>query len=203
MDLSSLTPLAGGWSGQTFLAEVAGERSVVRIYPPGQEGRAETDAAVEILDIGARSAAGPGGWVVGRLVPTGIGELTMFDMSPLPVAERVAVEMAAHSGESSWAPITAALAEGRMHPAAFLREDYELLTDVQELDLLAYGTPTEDLDRVMRQLRSGRDEVGRAAFRVLRHAAGNIDGRVSQARQGASQRQSGHGPFQRAAHGGQ
>ena len=48
MDLSSLTPLDGGWSGQTFLAEVAGERSVVRIYPPGAErsAAAEIDAAV-------------------------------------------------------------------------------------------------------------------------------------------------------------
>jgi aminoglycoside phosphotransferase (APT) family kinase protein len=43
-DLSDLTPLAGGWSGQTFLAETAGERSVVRIYPPG----ARSDAAPEI-----------------------------------------------------------------------------------------------------------------------------------------------------------
>lgn len=32
MDLSSLTPLAGGWSGETFLAQAPGERSVVRIY---------------------------------------------------------------------------------------------------------------------------------------------------------------------------
>ena len=48
MDLSSLTPLEGGWSGQTFLAEAAGERSVVRIYPPGASGtaKAEIDAAV-------------------------------------------------------------------------------------------------------------------------------------------------------------
>jgi len=48
VDLSSLTPLDGGWSGQTFLAEVAGERSVVRIYPPGAErsAAAEIDAAV-------------------------------------------------------------------------------------------------------------------------------------------------------------
>src|SRR5690349_2751096 len=47
-DLSDLTPLAGGWSGQTFLAETAGERSVVRIYPPGRrpEGAPEIDAAV-------------------------------------------------------------------------------------------------------------------------------------------------------------
>ncbi|HET6939589.1 MAG TPA: phosphotransferase [Nocardioides sp.] len=48
MDLSSLTPLEGGWSGRTFLAEVAGERSVVRIYPPDADGpaAAEVDAAV-------------------------------------------------------------------------------------------------------------------------------------------------------------
>lgn len=29
---AGLTPLDGGFSGETFLAEVAGERSVVRIY---------------------------------------------------------------------------------------------------------------------------------------------------------------------------
>ena len=48
MDFSSLTPLEGGWSGQTFLAEAAGERSVVRVYPPGGRGdaAAEIDAAV-------------------------------------------------------------------------------------------------------------------------------------------------------------
>jgi aminoglycoside phosphotransferase (APT) family kinase protein len=48
VDFSSLTPIAGGWSGQTFLAEAAGERSVVRIYPPGARGpqAAEIDAAV-------------------------------------------------------------------------------------------------------------------------------------------------------------
>jgi Ser/Thr protein kinase RdoA (MazF antagonist) len=48
VDFSSLTPLEGGWSGQTFLAEAAGERSVVRIYPPGARGpgAAEIDAAV-------------------------------------------------------------------------------------------------------------------------------------------------------------
>jgi hypothetical protein len=45
MDLSSLTPLEGGLSGETFLGEVAGERCVVRIYAaPGDRG----DAAAEI-----------------------------------------------------------------------------------------------------------------------------------------------------------
>ncbi len=42
-----MTPLAGGWSGQTFLAEVAGERQVVRIYPPGAGGD-RGDQAAEI-----------------------------------------------------------------------------------------------------------------------------------------------------------
>jgi aminoglycoside phosphotransferase (APT) family kinase protein len=48
VDLSTLTPLEGGWSGRTFLAEAAGERSVVRFYPPDAPGpaTAEVDAAV-------------------------------------------------------------------------------------------------------------------------------------------------------------
>jgi aminoglycoside phosphotransferase (APT) family kinase protein len=48
MELSDLTPLAGGWSGHTYLAEAAGDRSVVRIYPPGlrTEAAPEIDAAV-------------------------------------------------------------------------------------------------------------------------------------------------------------
>ena len=32
---ASLVPLAGGHSGRTFLSGVAGERTVLRIYPPG------------------------------------------------------------------------------------------------------------------------------------------------------------------------
>lgn len=47
MDLASLTPLTGGWSGQTFVAEIAGERHVVRIYPPGS-GAERGDQAPEI-----------------------------------------------------------------------------------------------------------------------------------------------------------
>jgi aminoglycoside phosphotransferase (APT) family kinase protein len=48
VDFASLTPLPGGWSGQTFVAEVAGERTVVRIYPGTARGpaAAEIDAAV-------------------------------------------------------------------------------------------------------------------------------------------------------------
>ena len=49
VDLTSLTPLDGGWSGETFVAEVAGERSVVRIYArPSHRGERahEVDAAL-------------------------------------------------------------------------------------------------------------------------------------------------------------
>ena len=49
MDLTALTPLDGGWSKETFVAEVAGERSVVRIYArPSRRGAAahEVDAAL-------------------------------------------------------------------------------------------------------------------------------------------------------------
>jgi aminoglycoside phosphotransferase (APT) family kinase protein len=49
VDLTSLTPLDGGWSGETFVAEVAGERSVVRIYAGASHRGAnahEVDAAL-------------------------------------------------------------------------------------------------------------------------------------------------------------
>jgi aminoglycoside phosphotransferase (APT) family kinase protein len=38
---TSLTPLAGGWSGRTFVGDVAGERAVVRVYPPGDDRGAD------------------------------------------------------------------------------------------------------------------------------------------------------------------
>ncbi|MDP2775503.1 MAG: phosphotransferase [Nocardioides sp.] len=48
MDFASMTPMPGGWSGETFLAEAGGERQVVRIYArPRVGGHAhEIDAAV-------------------------------------------------------------------------------------------------------------------------------------------------------------
>jgi aminoglycoside phosphotransferase (APT) family kinase protein len=70
VDLSELVPLTGGWSGRTFLAQVAGERSVVRVYPPAERSGvgAEIDAAVlrlvrglvpvpEVLEVRPSSAA--------------------------------------------------------------------------------------------------------------------------------------------------
>jgi aminoglycoside phosphotransferase (APT) family kinase protein len=49
VDFASLEPLPGGWSGETFVAEAAGERSVVRLYArPSHRGpnAHEVDAAL-------------------------------------------------------------------------------------------------------------------------------------------------------------
>ncbi|CAN5540147.1 hypothetical protein BH11ACT8_BH11ACT8_24140 [soil metagenome] len=48
MDFASLAPLQGGWSGETFVAEAAGTRQVVRIHARRPE-RAEVDAALLTL----------------------------------------------------------------------------------------------------------------------------------------------------------
>jgi Ser/Thr protein kinase RdoA (MazF antagonist) len=81
---TSLVPLAGGNSGETFLAEVAGEQTVVRVYGPSSAHRgplaAEIDAAVldlvhgllpvpEVLEVRRADLDGdlPGLLVVSRL----------------------------------------------------------------------------------------------------------------------------------------
>lgn len=84
MDLASLTPMPGGWSGETFLAESAGDRSVVRIYArPSHRGDAahEVDAALlrlvrglvpvpEVLEVRrADPAAGLPALLVTSLLP--------------------------------------------------------------------------------------------------------------------------------------
>ena len=88
----ALVPLEGGWSGQTFLAEVAGERSVVRIYAdPGHRGAAahEVDAALlglvrgllpvpEVLEVRrADAAAGTPAMLVTELLPGSRGDLLL------------------------------------------------------------------------------------------------------------------------------
>ena len=152
-------PLGGYRVGQT----VPGGRLLV--HEPG------ADSAVEVLDLGARANAGGAGWVLGRLVPSGVGDLRMFDAPPIAVPEQVAREV---SGSAEpWLLIKEALDEGRLVARDFMRADYELTTDVPSIDLLRVGTAPADLDRVTAQLRSGRDEIPRAAFRVLRRA---VDG---------------------------
>jgi aminoglycoside phosphotransferase (APT) family kinase protein len=91
MDFGELAPLEGGWSGQTFLAEAAGERTVVRIYPPGRRDDAapEIDAALlrlvrglvpvaEVLEVRRGDAAtDQPGLLVTSFVPGERGDLLL------------------------------------------------------------------------------------------------------------------------------
>jgi aminoglycoside phosphotransferase (APT) family kinase protein len=100
MDLADLTPLAGGWSGQTFVAEVGGERSVVRIYPPGRRDDAapEVDAAVlrlvrglvpvpDVLEVRRSiTAAGRPGLLVTSFLPGERGDLVLPHLSDADAA---------------------------------------------------------------------------------------------------------------------
>lgn len=89
---TSLTPLTGGHSGRTFLSEVAGERAVIRIYPPGDpRGPAapDIDAAVlrlvrgllpvpEVVDVRrADGASGQPGLLVTSWMPGERGDVVM------------------------------------------------------------------------------------------------------------------------------
>ena len=122
-----------------------------------------------MLDLGARSNAGDEGWVLGRLVPSGVDDLLMFDTPPIAVPEDVVRDVA--GAPQPWMRIKEALDEGRLVERDFMRADHELVTDVLGIDLLRIGTAPADLERVTAQLRSGRDEISRAAFRILRRAA--------------------------------
>jgi aminoglycoside phosphotransferase (APT) family kinase protein len=95
MDLAALTPLEGGWSGETFLAEAVGERSVVRIYAGASHrgtNAQEVDAALlrlvrgllpvpEVLEIRrADPAAGHPALLVTSFLPGVRGDLLLPDL---------------------------------------------------------------------------------------------------------------------------
>ncbi len=90
-----LVPLPGGHSGRTFLSEVAGERSVVRLYPPGDPrgaGAVEVDEAVlrlvrgllpvpEVLELRRPEAyAAQPGLLVTSWLPGERGDLVVDDL---------------------------------------------------------------------------------------------------------------------------
>lgn len=160
--------LARSWAGAPLSGYLVGPRL------PGRRLRVEDPAAgtwTEVIDLGARADAGDSRWVLGRLVPSGIDDLPMFDTPPIAVPEQVARDVAA--APEPWLMVKQALDEGRVVERHFMRADLELTTDVPSIDLLRVGTPPADLERVTAQLRAGRDEVPRAAFRILRRA---VDG---------------------------
>lgn len=170
--LAEHAALALRWAGARMGGYEVGQSlsdARLRVRPADGEGW------TEVVDLGARSCA-PGRYVLGRLVPSGVGDRLMFDMPPAGVPADVARAVAARPDGDWWRVVSTAARCGRLSPAAFLREDYELTTDVQELDLLRFGTPPRDLPRVMQQLREGRDEISRGAYRVLDRARrGDVD----------------------------
>lgn len=94
---SSLVPLEGGWSGETFLAEAAGERTVVRIHAtPSSRGPQahEVDAALlrlvrglvpvaEVLEVRrADPAAGMPALLVTSFLPGTRADLVLPTLDP-------------------------------------------------------------------------------------------------------------------------
>lgn len=160
--------LARQWLGATvsgYRLESSGPgRLVVRDLAEG--------SPVELLNLGAGLLVDTGGWLLGRLVPSGTTPALMFDTAPLPVDEQTAVEAAAGDRRGAW--ITAlehAFTAGRLDRSLLQSEDRELATDVAGLRLLERGTPPHALASARHQLARGRDEIGRAAYRILRAAA--------------------------------
>lgn len=127
---------------------------------------------VELLGLGAQVHADADGWLIGRLVPSGTTPSLMFDTRPLPVDQQTAVEASTGDRRGAWVTaLRSAIDDGRIDRSLLQSEDRELVTDVPSLALLERGTPPAALAHTLDQLRSGRDEIGRAALRVLRDVA--------------------------------
>ena len=127
-----------------------------------------TDREVALLDLGATVHADAEGWLLGRLVPSGTTPAWMFDSRPIAVDERTARAVAADSTRGGWiTAVKGGIKAGRVDRARFESEDRELVTDVPGLLLLEMGTAPAALSSTLRQLARGRDEIGRAAFRIL------------------------------------
>lgn len=173
MDLfSSLTPLEGGWSGETFLAEAAGERSVVRIFadPRHSPHAAEIQEAVLRLVRGlvpvpqvkevrrAEPEAGVPGLLVTELVDGVRGDLvlpTLDDSGRAALGERLG-------------RLAGTLA-GMPQLAAGLFTDGSLAVDPLEVDLEDWVEEHED------RLHWSADELA-----ALRRAAGDAQARLDE-----------------------
>ncbi len=132
---------------------------------------------LELLDLGAGACA-RSRFLLGRVVASGTSPGLMFDTAPVGVDEQTAREVAADPRGSRWVgALSSALADRRLDLTDLEAEDLELVSDVPGLDLVEEGTRPDALASTMASLRRGRDELGRAAFRILRDVAeGCADG---------------------------
>lgn len=172
-DLQREAGLARSWVGATMGGYRVEGRAGACTLAVRDLGR---DRVLDVLDLGAARLTGPEGCVIGRLVPSGTSPSLMFDTAPLPVDELTARDVAGSTGDRWADALMVAIETGRLDGADLLRQDYELMSDVRGLSLLEFGTRPTDLARVMSQLADGRDEIGRAGFRILRSASeGTLD----------------------------
>jgi hypothetical protein len=125
----------------------------------------ESRKEIELLDLGAGALCGPGGFLVGRLVPSGVTPELMFDSTPVVVDKGTAKDVA-ESKQGGWiTALTKAITAGRLQLSALESEDRELASDVPSGALITLSARPSD------RTQSGRDAVGRAAFRILRDVA--------------------------------
>ena len=90
------------------LGEVVGRRGDARACGSSSAARGrlvvtdlKTRQEIELLDLGAGTLCEPGGFLVGRLVPSGTTPETMFDTTPVVVDQQTAQEVAA-STRGGW-----------------------------------------------------------------------------------------------------
>ncbi|HEY0951208.1 hypothetical protein, partial [Nocardioides sp.] len=77
-----------------------------------------TDDSIDLLDLGAHVHADAGGWLIGRLVPSGTDAALMFDTRPVPVDRQTAVEVAGDRSRGAWIKaLVDGIDDGRVDPA--------------------------------------------------------------------------------------
>lgn len=182
-DFASLHPLEGGWSGETFVAEAGGERTVVRIYAGRRGPEAPAiDAAVlahaagvvpgvpPVLEVRrADSSQGLPGLLVTGFLPGERGDLLLPRLDDDEAARagqalgRVLVALAGAALPRGGAFVDAALTIGP-HPAPYdvdgLVELVEVLVDVPGSRLPDLGRPALDtLAGLAREAQDLLDEV--------------------------------------------
>ena len=170
LDLAaSLTPLAGGHSGRTFVGEAGGERVVVRLYPPLAEGAdtaPETDAAVlalvrgllpvpEVLEVRRGDVVtGEPGLLITSWLPGERGDLALEGLDPKGQARlgaemgRVAATLAGMPMLNAGPFLDADLALGRFPEGGlveWVRARLEAWSEGDLDRLVAVAAPAQDL----------------------------------------------------------
>lgn len=176
---SSLVPLEGGHSGQTFLAEAAGERTVVRIYArPSPRGSSahEVDAALlslvrglvpvpDVLEV--RHAAGDGmpALLVTSFLPGRRADLLLPDLDEAGRAvlgARLGVLLARLAAMPMLRP--GMFVDGDLRIDPFVGADLDLTTYVGGLGLDLEPAEQAGLDEVAEAAQADLDTVRRVSL---------------------------------------